>query len=338
MKKPVLIVLIGPTGVGKTELSLSIAEKYHTSIISSDSRQLYKDLKIGTAAPTPDQLKRVPHYFVGTLELTDYYSAAQFEAEVLKKLEELFRTHPVVVMTGGSMMYVDAVCKGIDDIPTVDKETRELMLRRYESEGLEQLCAELRVLDPEYYRIVDLKNPKRVIHALEICYMTGKTYTSFRTRNTKERPFQNKHHPFQVSGGAYYGHFRCGLCFVGLALVDKLVDAVDHLRGHVDQAVKRVRCRRHDVEHAHIAVLDDQKAHRLDLDACAAAAADTVFVLLHRELRPAAGKGEADAGQRNERDVVRRRDRFADDSVRVHHFLDLAHGRSHDCTDFIIHC
>ena len=190
MKKPVLIVLIGPTGVGKTELSLSIAEKYHTSIISSDSRQLYKDLKIGTAAPTPDQLKRVPHYFVGTLELTDYYSAAQFEAEVLKKLEELFKTHPVVVMTGGSMMYVDAVCKGIDDIPTVDKETRELMLRRYESEGLEQLCAELRVLDPEYYRIVDLKNPKRVIHALEICYMTGKTYTSFRTRNTKERPFQ----------------------------------------------------------------------------------------------------------------------------------------------------
>ena len=132
MKKPVLIVLIGPTGVGKTEFSLSIAEKYHTSIISSDSRQLYKDLKIGTAAPTPDQLKRVPHYFVGTLELTDYYSAAQFEAEVLKKLEELFKTHPVVVMTGGSMMYVDAVCKGIDDIPTVDKETRELMLRRYE--------------------------------------------------------------------------------------------------------------------------------------------------------------------------------------------------------------
>lgn len=190
MKKPVLIVLIGPTGVGKTELSLSIAEKYHTSIISSDSRQLYKDLKIGTAAPTPDQLKRVPHYFVGTLELTDYYSAAQFEAEVLKKLEELFKTHPVVVMTGGSMMYVDAVCKGIDDIPTVDKETRELMLRRYENEGLEQLCAELRVLDPEYYLIVDLKNPKRVIHALEICYMTGKTYTSFRTRNTKERPFQ----------------------------------------------------------------------------------------------------------------------------------------------------
>lgn len=189
MKKPVLIVLIGPTGVGKTELSLSIAEHYHTSIISSDSRQLYKDLKIGTAAPTPAQLARVPHYFVGTLELTDYYSAAQYETEVLKKLDELFQAHPVVVMTGGSMMYVDAVCKGIDDIPTVDKDTRELMIHRYETEGLDQLCAELRVLDPEYYRIVDLKNPKRVIHALEICYMTGKTYTSFRTRTQKERPF-----------------------------------------------------------------------------------------------------------------------------------------------------
>lgn len=185
-----LIVLIGPTGVGKTELSLSIAEHFNTSIVSSDSRQLYADLKIGTAAPTPNQLARVPHHFVGTLRLTDYYSAAQYESEVLSKLEELFQQNDVVVLTGGSMMYVDAICKGIDDIPTVDKETRELMIQRYEEEGLENLCAELKLLDPEYYQIVDLKNPKRVIHALEICYMTGKTYTSFRTRNTKERPFR----------------------------------------------------------------------------------------------------------------------------------------------------
>ena len=184
-----LIVLIGPTGVGKTELSLSIAESFHTCIVSADSRQLYADLKIGTAAPTPDQLARVPHHFVGTLQLTDYYSAAQYEAEVMNKLEELFKENDVVVLTGGSMMYVDAICKGIDDIPTIDKETRELMLQRYEEEGLEQLCKELKLLDPEYYSIVDLKNPKRVIHALEICYMTGKTYTSFRTRSTKERPF-----------------------------------------------------------------------------------------------------------------------------------------------------
>ena len=185
-----LLVLIGPTGVGKTELSLRLAERYQTCIVSADSRQLYADLKIGTAAPTPEQLARVKHYLVGTLQLTDYYSAARYEEEVMKLLPKLFLTHPVVVLTGGSMMYVDAVCKGIDDIPTVDDETRRFLLQRYEEEGLERLSAELKLLDPEYYAIVDLKNPKRVIHALEICYMTGKTYTSFRTRRVKERPFR----------------------------------------------------------------------------------------------------------------------------------------------------
>lgn len=187
---PTLIVLIGPTGVGKTELSLRMAEHFHTHIISSDSRQLYADLKIGTAAPTAEQLQRVPHHFVGTLQLTDYYSAAQYESEVLAVLDDLFKQHETVLLTGGSMMYVDAICKGIDDIPTVDAETRALMLHRYEEEGLERMCAELKLLDPEYYKIVDLKNPKRVIHALEICYMTGKTYTSFRTQQKKARPFR----------------------------------------------------------------------------------------------------------------------------------------------------
>lgn len=187
---PALIVLIGPTGVGKTELSLRIAEHFHTHIVSSDSRQLYADLKIGTAAPTPQQLQRVPHHFVGTLQLTDYYSAAQYESEALAVLDDLFKQQDVVLLTGGSMMYVDAICKGIDDIPTVDADTRQLMLQRYEKEGLERMCAELKLLDPEYYKIVDLKNPKRVIHALEICYMTGKTYTSFRTQQKKERPFR----------------------------------------------------------------------------------------------------------------------------------------------------
>lgn len=189
MKKR-LIVLIGPTGVGKTDLSLSMAEYFNTPIISADSRQIYCDLKIGTAAPTEEQLSRVKHYFVGTLKLDDYYSAAQYEADVMDKLDELFQTHSTVLLTGGSMMYIDAVCKGIDDIPTVDKETREMMMNRYEQEGLENLCAELKLLDPEYYNIVDLKNPKRVIHALEICYMTGKTYTSFRKASKKERPFE----------------------------------------------------------------------------------------------------------------------------------------------------
>lgn len=187
--KPTLIVLIGPTGIGKTDLSLNIAEHYNTEIISADSRQLYADLKIGTAAPTQEQLARVKHHFVGTLQLTDYYSAAQYEAEVMKKLDELFKRHNVIVLTGGSMMYVDAVCKGIDDIPTVDEETRKTLMQHYENVGLERLCAELKILDPEYYDIVDKKNPKRVIHALEICYMTGQTYTSFRTSQTKERPF-----------------------------------------------------------------------------------------------------------------------------------------------------
>lgn len=185
-----LLVLIGPTGVGKTDLSLQIAKQFDSPIISSDSRQLYADLKIGTAAPTAQQLEAAVHHFVGTLQLTDYYSAAQYETEVLQLLDKLFLTKDVVLMTGGSMMYIDAVCKGIDDIPTVDKETRELMMKRYETEGLDALCAELKLLDPEYYKIADIKNPKRVIHALEICYMSGKTYSSFRTSATKERPFR----------------------------------------------------------------------------------------------------------------------------------------------------
>lgn len=187
--KKTLIVLIGPTGVGKTDLSIKIAEKYGSPIISADSRQLYSDLKIGTAAPTEEYLKRVKHYFVGTLKLTDYYSAAQYESEVISLLEELFKRNNTILLTGGSMMYIDAICKGIDDIPTVDSETRQMMMDKYEKEGLDRLCAELKLLDPEYYSTVDLKNPKRVIHALEICYMTGKTYTSFRTGNKKQRPF-----------------------------------------------------------------------------------------------------------------------------------------------------
>lgn len=187
--KPKLFVLTGPTGVGKTELSLSLAEFLHTPILNADSRQLFKDLPIGTAAPTAEQMQRVKHHFVGTLELTDYYSAAQYEADVLALLERLYVSQDYALLSGGSMMYIDAVCKGIDDIPTVDEETRRMMLEHYEEVGLEQLCNELKLLDPEYYGIADLKNPKRIIHALEICYMTGKTYTSFRMNRPKPRPF-----------------------------------------------------------------------------------------------------------------------------------------------------
>lgn len=189
-KVKTLLVIIGPTGVGKTELSLQMAEFFHTCILNADSRQLYRDIPIGTAAPTAEEQARVKHYFVGTLGLEDYYSAAQYEEEVLALLEKLFLERDVVVLTGGSMMYIDAVCQGIDDIPTVDDATRERMRERYEQEGLEPLAEELRLLDPEYYAACDIRNPKRVVHALEICYMTGRTYTSFRVRRRKERPFR----------------------------------------------------------------------------------------------------------------------------------------------------
>lgn len=185
-----LVVLLGPTGVGKTALSLALAERLGSPILSADSRQLYSEIPIGTAAPTKEEQQRVKHYFIGTHQLTDYYSAAQYEMDVMNLTEELFKTHETLLLTGGSMMYIDVVCKGIDDIPTVDDITRRTLLNRYETEGLEPLVSELRLLDPEYYNIVDLKNPKRVIHALEICYMTGRTYTSFRTQTTKVRPFR----------------------------------------------------------------------------------------------------------------------------------------------------
>ena len=187
--KPLLIVLIGPTGVGKTDLSIRIAENLEIPIISSDSRQLYADIPIGTAAPTPSQLERVKHYFIGTLKLTDYYSAAQYEQDVLTLLNTLFKEKNIALITGGSMMYIDAVCKGIDDIPTITDETRQQVLEHYQKDGLNALQNELKDLDPEYYNIVDQQNQKRIIHALEIIRQTGKTYTSLRTRTLKARPF-----------------------------------------------------------------------------------------------------------------------------------------------------
>ena len=184
-----LIVLLGPTAVGKTELALRLAEHIDSPIINADSRQLYADLRIGTAAPTEEQLARVHHYFVGTLAIQDYYSAARFESEVLTLTGQLFQSHDRLLLSGGSMLYIDAVCKGIDDIPTVDEETRLMLRERLEHEGLEKLTRELKLLDPEYYAQVDLKNTKRIVHALEICYQTGRTFTSFRTSTQKQRPF-----------------------------------------------------------------------------------------------------------------------------------------------------
>lgn len=184
-----LVVLLGPTGVGKTELALRMAEHLQSTIINADSRQIFAEIPVGTAAPTKEQQERVRHHFVGTLHLTDYYSAAKYEEDVLQLLNRLFNRQRVALLSGGSMMYIDAVCHGIDDIPTVDEETRLLMKRKLETEGLDTLAEELKALDPEHYRTVDLRNPRRVIHALEICHMTGKTYTSFRKKTRKTRPF-----------------------------------------------------------------------------------------------------------------------------------------------------
>jgi len=189
LKRPTLLVILGPTGVGKTAISLRLAEHFGCPIVSSDSRQFYKELQIGTAAPTADQLKRVKHYFIGTHSIHDEYNAGQYESDVITLLDELFKQHNVVMLVGGSMMYIDAVCNGMDDIPNVDAETRAFWMKQLDELGLEFIQNELKRLDPTHYEQVDLQNAKRVLHALEICSMTGKPYSSFRTGQRKERNF-----------------------------------------------------------------------------------------------------------------------------------------------------
>lgn len=175
--------------MGKTDLCIRLAHLFSAPIVNADSRQVYREMKIGTARPDEAELAQARFYFVGNLSITDYYSAARYEQDALRLLAELFRTSDYVILSGGSMMYVDAVVKGIDDIPTVPDDIRADMKQRLESEGLEALGDELKRLDPEYHAIVDLKNPRRVLHALEICHSTGRTYTSFRVRACKPRPF-----------------------------------------------------------------------------------------------------------------------------------------------------
>ena len=187
--KKTLLVITGPTAVGKTKLTIELARHFRIPIINADSRQLFREMQIGTAAPTQDELRMARHEFVGTLGLEDYYSASMFEQDVLTFLDGHYKSADMALMSGGSMMYIDAVCNGIDDIPTIRDDIRQLMKQRLHDEGLEALCEELRRLDPEHYEVVDRKNTRRVVHALEICHQTGLTYTSFRTRQKKERPF-----------------------------------------------------------------------------------------------------------------------------------------------------
>lgn len=184
-----LIVLIGPTGVGKTECCLQIAKEWNIPVINADSRQIYAEIPIGTAAPTPEQQKLVKHLFVGTHSIHDYYSAAKYEEDALQAIALQHQQHNLALLSGGSMLYIDAVCKGIDDIPTVDDKIRNKVKEDLAQEGLPALLEKLKQLDPEHYHIVDKNNPRRVCHALEICYTTGKTYTSFRTSTIKTRSF-----------------------------------------------------------------------------------------------------------------------------------------------------
>ncbi len=185
-----LITILGPTATGKTDFAIRLAQKFNTEIISSDSRQMYREMKIGTATPRQTELNAVPHHFIGNLSIHDYYNASMFEEEVLSRLGDLFQEFSKVIMVGGSGMYIDAVCKGIDELPVVDPQIRLKLQEQYKTEGIGSLRIQLKLLDPDYYKTVDLKNPNRILKGLEISIMTGKPYSSFLTRKKKHREFR----------------------------------------------------------------------------------------------------------------------------------------------------
>lgn len=184
-----LIVLLGPTGVGKTDLSVTLSYQFDAPILSADSRQFYREMKIGTATPTPDILNAAPHHFVGNRSITDRYSCGMFELDVLNLLDDLYKTHQLAMLVGGSGLYIDSVCNGIDDFPAPDSDLRKELYQQLNDCGVEGLRKQLQRLDPDYYNRVDLKNPQRMLKAIEVCIQTGRPYSSFRTQPQKVRPF-----------------------------------------------------------------------------------------------------------------------------------------------------
>ena len=203
-KKNRLIVLVGPTGIGKTDLSIELAFHLKTVIISCDSRQIFKELIIGTAVPSVSQLSAVKHYFIASHSIYDYFNASMYECEVNELLLKLFKTNQSVLMVGGSGMYVDAVCKGIDDLPSIDPDVREKLITQYENEGISSLRQQLKKLDPDYYNKVDLKNAKRILKAIEVCMMTGKPYSSFLTHSKKDRNYEQLKIGLNMNRGELY--------------------------------------------------------------------------------------------------------------------------------------
>lgn len=189
MKKE-LIVVFGPTGVGKSDYAVELAEKYASPVISCDSRQIYREMKIGTAPPSPEQLARVKHYFIFSHSIHNLYTAGKYELEALELLEELFQSHDTLIMAGGSGLYIDALCYGLDDFPDADPQLRESLMERLKNEGIESLRSDLKLLDPQSYETIDIANPQRIIRALEVTIMTGKRFSEFKKYRVKERPFE----------------------------------------------------------------------------------------------------------------------------------------------------
>jgi tRNA dimethylallyltransferase len=223
MKQKYLITLVGPTAVGKTPVAIALAKYFNTEIISADSRQFYREMKIGTAIPSAEQLAAVRHHFIGNRSVQEYYNASIFEYEVLELLKGLFDRFNIVIMTGGSGMYIDAVCSGIDDFPTVNAIVRENLKSAFQQKGIDWLRSQVKESDPSYYSQVDRNNPKRLLKALEIIAMTGRPYTSFLTREKKER---------------YFNIVQTGLNIEREKLYDNINRRVDHMirDGLVDEA------------------------------------------------------------------------------------------------------